>query len=330
MKRKGTYPAWLSVAFKLGLGVLFFSFIYLELSREAELTERWALLRYRWQGDDIYLLFLALALIPFSIGLEAKKYQTLMGPVLTIKPFLSIRAICTGLTVSLFTPNRIGEFAGRILYLPGRFRVAGIFATFIGSLAQYVVYWLAAVMAIYIGAADLPWLAPFRTVLLLFGGSGVLLLLFFYFGSSRLLYWLRRKKWKAPFMRFLVISGRYPARVLLKVLLIAALRFFLFNLQLYILMLFVGFPIDHHKAVALLPLLFIAQTIVPSFVLTDLGVRGGLALFLFEPWAGSALLALLPSYMLWFMNIIFPSFLGWLSLLQLRANDQAKAVKIPA
>lgn len=98
------------------------------------------------------------------------------------------------------------------------------------------------------------------------------------------------KKWKAPFMRFLVISGRYPTAVLAQVLLLAAVRFTVFCLQLYALMLFVGFPADAFKALTLIPLLFIAQTAVPSFVLTDLGVRGGLALFLFEPWAGSACL----------------------------------------
>lgn len=320
MKRKGTYPAWLSVAFKVGLGLLFFGFIYVELAQEDDLADRWIHLQARWTGEGLKYFVVALLLMPLNIGLEAQKWRRLMGPILAFKPFLGIRAICTGLTVSLFTPNRIGEFAGRILYLSGRFRVAGIFATFIGSLAQYVVYWLAALWAIYWGAADLPWLASIRPLLLLLGSLGVVMLLLFYFGSNRILYWMRKKQWKAPFMRFLVISGRYPSKVLLAVLLLASIRFTIFCLQLYALMLFVGFPMNHNLAISLLPLLFIAQTLVPSFVLTDLGIRGGLALFLFEPWAGSAMLALLPSYMLWLMNIIFPAFLGWLSLLQWRTT----------
>jgi len=319
MKRKGTYPTWLSAAFKIGLGLLFFGYIYLELSQEADLAERWAILRQRWQGEGMLPLLVALALMPLNIGLEAKKWRLLMKPILVFRPMLAIRAICTGLMVSLFTPNRIGEFAGRILYLPGRYRVGGIFATFIGSLAQYVIYWIAAVGAVYSGSAELPWLLPYRPVLLFIGLLVVALLLLIYFRSNYILLWFRKRKWKAPFMRFLVISGRYPTPVLGQVLLLAAIRFTIFCLQLYALMLFVGFPADTFKAFTLLPLLFIAQTVVPSFVLTDLGVRGGLALFLFEPWAGSALLALLPSYMLWFMNIIFPAFLGWLSLLQFKA-----------
>lgn len=320
MKRKGTYPKWLSVAFKLGLGLLFFGFIYLKLSQEGDLAARWTLMKTRWQGEAIYPLLFALLLLPLNIGLEANKWRRLMGPIFKFSPLLSLRAICTGMTVSLFTPNRIGEFAGRILYLPGRFRVGGIFATFIGSLAQYIVYWVAAVVALSFGAAELPWLLPYRPWLLFIGILVVVFLLLIYFRSNHLLLWLRKRQWKAPFMRFLVISGRYPKEVLAPVLLIAAARFVVFCLQLYALMLFVGFPPEGSKALALLPLLFIAQTAVPSFVLTDLGVRGGLALFLFEPWAGSAFLALLPSYMLWFMNIIFPAFLGWVSLLQLRAG----------
>lgn len=320
MKRKVTYPAWLSVAIKVGLGLLFFGFIYAELSEEAALKTRWHHLQTRWTGDSLKYFLLALFLMPLNIGLEAQKWRRLMGPILAFKPILGIRAICTGLTVSLFTPNRIGEFAGRILYLNGRFRIAGIFATFIGSLAQYIIYWLAALVAIYYGAGELTWLAGWRPLLLLLGCMGVITFLSVYFGANRLLLWLRKKRGKAPFMRFLVISGRYPTKVLLPVLVLAALRFTIFNVQLYALMLFVGFPVNHQLAISLLPLLFIAQTLVPSFVLTDLGVRGGLALFLFEPWAGSAMLALLPSYMLWLMNIIIPAFLGWLSLLSWRAN----------
>lgn len=322
MKRKGTYPAWLSVAFKLGLGLLFFSFIYRELKHEADLTERWVLLQQRLQGDELKYLLFAILLLPLNLALEAQKWRRLMSPTFKFKPFLGIRAICTGLTVSLFTPNRIGEFAGRILYLPGRYRVAGIFATFIGSLAQYVVYWLAAFVALYFGAADLPVPPAMRPLLMVLCSLGVILLLTFYFGANRLLQWLKGKKWKLPFVRFLVICGRYPARVLLTVFVLAVGRFLIFCTQLYVLMLFIGFPMDHHKAITLLPLLFIAQTLIPSFVITDLGVRGGLALFLFESWAGSVILALLPSYLLWFLNIIFPSFLGWLSLWRLRTDNK--------
>ncbi len=322
MKRKGTYPPWLSVAFKLGFGLLFFGFIYIELAQEENLRARWQHLQLRWTGVSVKYFLLALMFMPLNIGLEAQKWRRLMVPMVTFKAFLGIRAICTGLTVSLFTPNRIGEFAGRILYLQGRYRVAGIFATFIGSLAQYIVYWLVAVLALYWGSAGLPWLTSWRLVLVLLGSSGVIILLTFYFGANRILFWLRQKKWKAPFMRFLVISGRYPRKILLTVLLLACCRFLIFCVQLYALMLFVGFPVNHHLAFSLIPLLFIAQTLIPSFVLTDLGVRGGLALFLFEPWAGSAMLALLPSYMLWLINIIFPSFLGWLSLLQWRASTK--------
>lgn len=320
MKRKVTYPKWLSVALKLGLGLLFFVYIYLQLSQEVDLLERWNLLQMRWQGEGMYPLVFALLLMPLNIALEANKWRRLMQPIYKFRPFLGLRAICTGLTVSLFTPNRIGEFAGRILYLPGRFRVGGIFATFIGSLAQYVIYWVAAWIALLFGASELSWLLPYRLGLSITGVVVVSLLLLFYFRANHLLLWLRKKQWKVPFMRFLVISGRYPTSVLAQVLLFAALRFLTFCTQLYALMLFVGFPADGFKGLVIIPLLFIAQTAVPSFVLTDLGVRGGLALFLFEPWAGSALLALLPSYILWFMNIIFPAFLGWLSLLRLRAR----------
>ncbi len=321
MKRKVTYPGWLSAALKIALGLLFFGLIYQELSEDATLGERLRSLGARWNSPARYWLLLAVALMPFNIGLESLKWRKLLWGMIPMPALTGLKAVLTGLTVSLFTPNRIGEFAGRILYLPPRHRIAGIFATFMGSLAQYVIYWLGALAALLYSSSTLPFLSNWRWVLILLAVLASVLWLLLYFRATALVHRLKSWKYGNRWLRYLLLSGRYSTTQLRQVLGVAALRYLIFSSQLYALMLFTGFPPDIVKAVTLIPLLFLAQTLVPSFVLTDLGVRGGLALLLFEPWAGSAVLALLPSYLLWGMNIIFPALLGWFSLIQLRLQD---------
>lgn len=69
------------------------------------------------------------------------------------------------------------------------------------------------------------------------------------------------------------------------------------------------------------PLLFFFQAAVPGFVLTDLGVRGSIALFMLAGYAESSWQLVLPSFLLWLLNVIFPACLGCVSLVFLKLRD---------
>ncbi|MBK7966782.1 MAG: flippase-like domain-containing protein [Bacteroidetes bacterium] len=85
----------------------------------------------------VILLFGVLALLNWSI--EALKWQWVIQKVEYISFWRSMRAFFNGVTVSFFTPNRSGEFAGRILYLSPENRVRGALLTFLSSSAQLLV-----------------------------------------------------------------------------------------------------------------------------------------------------------------------------------------------
>ena len=45
----------------------------------------------------------------------------------------------SGVTVSIFTPNRTGEFAGRVLHLDAGIRIKAAIASVIGSMNQLLI-----------------------------------------------------------------------------------------------------------------------------------------------------------------------------------------------
>ena len=49
------------------------------------------------------------------------------------------KAVFLGITVSIFTPNRIGEFGGRIFCLKSADRIKGVIITILGNVAQLLV-----------------------------------------------------------------------------------------------------------------------------------------------------------------------------------------------
>ncbi len=51
----------------------------------------------------------------------------------------AIEEVFCGLTWAIFTPNRIGEYGGRVLFLPNRRRIHGVFTMAVGSFGQNVI-----------------------------------------------------------------------------------------------------------------------------------------------------------------------------------------------
>jgi hypothetical protein len=71
-------------------------------------------------------------------GLEAKKWQVLLSDVEQISFLQGIKAVLAGLSFGLLTPNRIGNFVGKILYLDPVNRIRGTLYAFYGNFSQLV------------------------------------------------------------------------------------------------------------------------------------------------------------------------------------------------
>jgi uncharacterized membrane protein YbhN (UPF0104 family) len=70
--------------------------------------------------------------------LESLKWQYLSRR-LVISVWEAVEAVFCGLTWAIFTPNRIGEYGGRVMFLPNRKRIHGVFAMAVGAFAQNVI-----------------------------------------------------------------------------------------------------------------------------------------------------------------------------------------------
>ena len=70
--------------------------------------------------------------------LEALKWRFLISKIEKISISRSFRAIFSGITVSAFTPNRVGEYGGRVFCLEKSDRLQAVLVTVIGSIGQLV------------------------------------------------------------------------------------------------------------------------------------------------------------------------------------------------
>ena len=83
----------------------------------------------------IFILWIFLLMI-VNWAIESLKWQYLIGKVEKV-PFLkSFEAVLSGVSVSVFTPNRVGEWFGRVFILKKVNPWKGVFITMIGSFSQ--------------------------------------------------------------------------------------------------------------------------------------------------------------------------------------------------
>jgi hypothetical protein len=86
-----------------------------------------------------YYLALAIALMLVNWGLESLKWKYLIENFEPIDFSTAIKAVFSGVTLSVITPNQIGDFAGRVIHLEVMNKFRGSLVTVIGHTAQVIV-----------------------------------------------------------------------------------------------------------------------------------------------------------------------------------------------
>lgn len=246
--------------------------------------------------------------------------------------FESLQAVLGGMTVSVFTPNRVGEFLGRAFILSGTDAVKTILLTVVGSMSQLMITILMGGLAFLMAkqqyllhlAGNASWLVDSLAIMLAFGG---LLFVFVFFNLSFLhrISFLVPERFSRRLRNAIDTVADIPRAELLLVCLISLLRYAIFSTQFFIALHLLGLPFSVAQAAMAIPLIYLALAAIPSIALTEIGVRGSVAVFVFGLFvSGSslndsqALAAISASMLVWFMNIVVPSLLGVLVVFRLK------------
>jgi len=298
---------------KWGIFVLSLSFLYRELFLKRDFVQLLNDYGSRMQ-DNWQLLLLVVLLMPVNWGLEGLKWRSLMKPQVKV-PFLrALAGTMAGVTVSILTPNRVGEFAGRMLFIRPDKRDHAVAMSLAGSISQLMITLLVGVVFGLLHTYQLDqmlwWYVPLAILLL----AGILWLYFNLGRAERLL-----KPWKKnEFLhRAREVIGNLSAKKLSGALLWSASRYVIFSFQLALLIIALVDLAPHFRPVLLVimvPMYFLYQTAVPTIAFSEIGVRGMILAVMFTEYAQESDL-LLASTMLWIINIVTPALIGGVLLL---------------
>jgi hypothetical protein len=286
-------------------------YIYKRLSNNTNLENFNQLIYALDKGKVTLILFVILLLMLFNWLLESLKWKFLMAKVEPIKLQKAVASVFCGLTWAVFTPNRIGEYGGRIFFLSPRKRIQGAVAMSVGHIAQMVTTNVA-------GAIALLWFL-FQFVITnqsLFFAIFFLVFVFccffilFYFNIHWLNHLLISIKPLKRFNAFFGVLNRYNTKELSKVMLFSVARFTVFTTQ-YVLIIHLLVPeIPFYQISLLVFILFFVQSALPSLDLLDIGVRSMTATYFFSFITHQEIAIMASAALIWLVNLIIPAILG--------------------
>jgi len=254
--------------------------------------------------------------------LEAYKWKILIHHIENITTLKSLRAIFSGITIAIFTPNRIGEYGGRIFHLQKADRLDAALLTIVGSYAQLVVTLVTGILSTifflpkHIGIGPV---TPLQYKLIGILMAGLCLLLVVLFLNTRLLTviikWLPIPK---KYHHYAEVFQYHNFGTLSKVFIASLGRYAIFTFQFFLLLQLFDVEIDYLYAMMMISMTYFVMTAVPTIAITELGVRGSVAVYFLGMISQNMSGIFMASSMLWLINLAVPALIGVLFIFQLR------------
>jgi uncharacterized membrane protein YbhN (UPF0104 family) len=319
-----------SLLIKWSVIVLSFWFIYRRIFVRENLDDLISSFSYILNQKNFYpFVFLVIFLMLLNWGAETVKWKYMIRKIEEV-PFLkSVVAVFSGITVSIFTPNRVGEYAGRVFVLERASRWEGALITMIGSLSQLLITIIAgAISSIffvykYVDMSGEPSYYYYGIIFII--AILVFLLLLLFFNVSFMTAMVDRLPVRFKKMRQLSrVFSLYKFHELLNILLLSLLRYFIFITQFYLLLRLFGVNIPYAEAIILLGMIYLVMTAIPTIALTELGIRGSVSIYFIGMYFGaqvsgsSDLGILTASSALWIINLALPAIVGAIFIFKLK------------
>lgn len=261
--------------------------------------------------NSVYF-YTALVLVFFNWGSEALKWQYLINKLEHISFFTSLKSVLAGITISIFTPNRVGEFAGRVFFLKNADKLQASVVSLFGSSIQLFVTVLLGIPALALINFQHPALVNNLV-------SGEKMLLFFtviaflLFIASFLLF-----KYKPLAEKIKSLFVFYSNHEIIYAFLFSVFRYSVFSFQYYLILKVVGIESGLISSLAMIAAIFFVTSAIPTFALTEIAVRGATAVYFFSEVSDNYTSILTASLLLWIINLALPALFGALFIPRLQ------------
>jgi uncharacterized membrane protein YbhN (UPF0104 family) len=308
------------------LGPLLFAWlswsIYKQISSQEDLEQAWQKTRSSFNSSLVWNLAAALLLMFVNWSIEAIKWKMAVRSIQEVSFAKAFKAVLSGVSFSVSTPNRIGEYLGRVLYMDEGNRLKTISITIVGSISQLIITLLmgcAGLMVLRdkIEASGL--ISPLWMKMIIYGVMAVLVILtLFYFKLSWLVRLVDRLPGSKRFAYLVTALGEFNATLLLRLLSLSAVRFVVFIIQYYLLFRLFGVDLSLWVVLWTISVSFLVMAVIPTIALLELVQRGKVVTAVVGLYSVNGLGMSITTASVWFINLIIPAIAGSILILGMR------------
>ena len=257
--------------------------------------QEWDASRFLWLLPIVGLMFL-------NWSFEAFKWKELIRPFYTISFANAFRSIWSGVSTALSTPNRLGDFIGKLSHLPADYRKKALISSFYGSYSQWLITlvmgwvgWLFYGEQLIGNAGIKIWFSIIGLVLILF-----FTLLYFSKNAARVV----PNKWKHFF------ESTPDNRTKIKIALLSFMRYLAFATQFYLLIRFLGIELGYTAVFLKITLFYLITSFVPATFWGEIGIKESVAVWVFSGLIYNSLIIIVVTLMIWMINLVIPALVG--------------------
>ena len=320
---KPVLPKFIVYLFKLVLGAVLLYFLLRQLGGYAHLFADLQHIVAQWSFTNWVMMASIFVLSGFNWATEAYKWQLLMQKVLPISYRLAIRSVLVGTSLAIVTPNRLGEYGGRVALLPSH-RWQAMAVTFRANFSQLIINLVVGAVAfgtycawfMSLQITPIPYFLLWMCI-----GITTLALLFFYYKTPLVSQYLQRftylQRWQSQYNNM----QKYNFVELNKALALSFLRWAIFTLQYTLLLWVFGLQVAYLPLIITIGSIYFVQTLLPAITFIEIGVRGNTALFFLGALSTQKTAILLASFGLWGINLLIPALLGTLIMMLNKEKD---------
>ena len=297
--------------------------IFNQLKNQPNLEESWQKIKSSFSSPLLYNLIAVIILMLVNWSLEALKWKISVQQVQPVSFLKSLKAIFSGVSFSVTTPNRMGEYFGRVLYMNEGNRLKVISLTILGSISQLIITLLFGVAGLILlkGKIISSGLSGWPTwINLVITGSLIVLffLTVFYFRLGWLIKWIDKLPWIKKYSWLINELEKLNATLLVKLLSVSALRYFVFGLQYYLLIRFFGVEVTWWQGFWSMAIVFFIMAVIPTIALFEIVQKLYVTREIFAIFTANTLGIGLVTSTIWFINLVVPAVIGSLFILGIK------------
>lgn len=264
-------------------------------------------------ATHFYWLAIVCLLLPFNWLSESIKWKFIVSETQNLSLKKSTMSVLAGYSTGFFTPNRLGDLVGRLVFLDAANRKTGVTLSMMSSLTQNIVIALCGIPAAFLFFMNIHNENSIRlgNYLVVTTVIGLLLIMLFF-----LLPKLAKRAENTKLNQYIKGIKNYSFLKSLLILFVSLVRFVIFSIQFYAILRFFGVNLLLEQALIAIPANYLFVTFTPSFSFTEPLIRGSYAVFFVGNFSSHTVGIALAGICLWMINYLISMFLGYVILLR--------------